>query len=98
MKPGGGVLVGAAGEKVGNRIMDGEKPLDLPRLCCKVRICVASLTFSKLILRGFFVANCAADRTLQQNRKLVPSLLASPSQQGESDHRRVGQSLFPESD
>jgi transposase len=36
-------------------------------LCCKVRICVASRTFSKLILRGFFVANCAADRTLQQN-------------------------------
>jgi hypothetical protein len=31
MKPGGGVLVGAAGEEVGDLIVDGEKPLHLPR-------------------------------------------------------------------
>ena len=31
MKAGGGVLAGTAGENVGNLIMDGEKPLHLPR-------------------------------------------------------------------
>src|SRR5690242_12220152 len=31
MKPGGGVLAGAAGEEVGDLIMDGQKLLHLPR-------------------------------------------------------------------
>src|SRR3954451_11917777 len=31
MKAGGGILVGAAGEDVGDLIMDGQKPLHLPR-------------------------------------------------------------------
>jgi hypothetical protein len=31
MKRGGGVLAGAAGEEIGNLIMDGQKPLHLPR-------------------------------------------------------------------
>src|SRR5689334_3891631 len=31
MKPGGGVVAGAVGEKVGDLIVDGEKPLHLPR-------------------------------------------------------------------
>jgi hypothetical protein len=53
------------------------------RLCCKVRTCVASRTFSKLILRGFFVAKCAADRTLQQNP------ISCPSTRCESSVRKV---------
>jgi uncharacterized protein YcaQ len=50
----------------------------LLRLCCKVRICVDSRTFSKLILRSFFVAKCAVDRTLQQNRSLSHFHPATP--------------------